>query len=278
MVRRVVIIALMCAAMGTPVVAQSPATVGAPTPTATTVPAVNRPPTLPWWLEGTEPVTELPQPKPLEDHRQHTPPWHPTPPPAAFAGSACNFNTECLPGDLFSPDYSSCQVLLGAYASSSLGPTIHAFNYIPLSLRYGTMLTAPDDMDGDLRGNWECLAGLNIAPIFSRYGRCAVGPSLYLRRNFVHPGATLVPYAQVGAGFLLTDAYKEKWQDAIGQAFEFHLQANIGLRYFISEHWSLDIEGGLQHISNCGMASRNAGVNALGAQLGFTYHFPAGGK
>lgn len=268
---------LVLCAFSAPVLAQPPSALGEATPAVTTS-AATRPPNLPWWLEGTEAPAVLPQPTLLEEHSHQGPAWHPTPPPAAFAGSACNFNVECLPGDLFSPDYSSCQVLLGAYASSSLGPEIHAFNYLPLSLRYGTMLTAPDDMDGDLRGNWECLAGLNIAPIFSRYGRCAVGPSLYLRRNFVHPDAKLVPYAQVGAGFLLTDAYKEKWQDAIGQSFEFHLHANIGLRYFITEHWSLDIEGGLQHISNCGMANRNAGVNALGAQLGFTYHFPAGAK
>jgi hypothetical protein len=271
MIRRVVIVALACWALGTAAEAQTP-------PIDSVLPAADWPPNLPWWLEGTDANPQLPQPTIIEEHLRHGPAWRPNPPPAAFAGSACNFNVACLPGDLFSPDYSSCQVLLGAYASSSLGPTIHAFNYLPLSLRCGWMLTAPDDIDGDFRGNWECLAGLNIAPIISRYGHCAAGPSLYLRRNFVHPDATLVPYTQVGAGFLITDANTAKWQDAIGQAFEMHLQANIGLRYFISDHWSLDIEGGYQHISNCGMSSRNAGVNALGAQIGFTYHFPAGEK
>ena len=57
--------------------------------------------------------------------------------------------------------------------------------------------------------------------------------------------------------------------------FELEAHAQIGLRYFISDNWSLDIEGGYQHISNAGMASRNAGVNAgLGGQRGVTYHFP----
>jgi Lipid A 3-O-deacylase (PagL) len=39
---------------------------------------------------------------------------------------------------------------------------------------------------------------------------------------------------------------------------------------------SLDVEGGVQHISNGGLAGRNLGVNAFGGALGFTYYFPAG--
>jgi hypothetical protein len=278
MVRRVVIVALAIVAVGTPVLAQAPSTIGQATPTGSTLPTADCPPNLPWWLEGTDANPQLPQPTLIEGRPVQGPAWHPNPPPAAFAGSACNFNVACLPGDLFSPDYSSYQVLLGAYASSSLGPTINSFNYLPISLRCGWMLTAPDDLDGDLRGNWECLGGLNIAPIFSRYGHCAVGPSVYLRRNFVQPDAKIVPYAQLGAGFLITDAYTAEWQHTIGQAFELNFQASIGLRCFISDNWSLDIEGGYQCINNANMASRNAGVNALGAQVGFTYHFPVGGK
>ena len=139
-------------------------------------------------------------------------------------------------------------------------------------------LTAPDDNDGYLRGNWECLADLTVAPIVSKYGRCLWGPSLFLRRNYVWPGYSLVPYTQLGAGFILTDAYQEGKTQRWAKALELRCQTEIGLRYFISDNWSLDIEGGYQHISNANMASRNAGVNALGGQVGFTYHFPSGGK
>ncbi len=294
MIRRALIAGVACIAIGAPSWAQPtaiglpppPIPTGAPLsgiapplPTGELLPPVETGPALPWWLEGQNAIPpDAIAPAHLEQPvggPVHGPPWHPTPPPAAFAGSACNFNVY-NGDDIFSPDFRSYQILAGAYASSSIGPTIHAFNYLPITFRSGWMLTAPDDNDGYLRGNWECLADVTAAPIFSKYGHCLFGPSVNLRRNFVWPGASLVPYTQVGAGFLITDAYKEDWQRAIGQAFELEAHAQIGLRYFISDNWSLDIEGGYQHISNAGMASRNAGVNALGGQLGVTYHFPAG--
>lgn len=252
-----------------------------PVPTGAPLSPVNVPLALPWWIEDPNAVpADATAPANLghpENAPLHVRPWHPSPPPAAFAGSACNFNTYGG-GDLFSPDFNSWQVLVGGYASSSLGPNIPSFNYLPITFRSGFMLTAPDDDDGHFRGNWECLTGVTVAPIISKYGHCLVGPSVYLRRNFVWPDASIVPYTQLGAGFILTDAYKDDWQRAVGQALEFHLHAQIGVRYFISDNWSLDIEGGYQRIGNANLASRNAGVNALGGQIGFTYHFPAGGK
>lgn len=249
-----------------------------PVPTGAPLPATSTSPTLPSWLEEkyTPPADSYP-PTILEDRPPHVRPWHPNAPPTSYAGSACNFNLNC--GDnIFSPDYQSCQVLVGGYWSSSIGPSINSFNYLPITFRAGWMLTAPDDNDGDLRGNWECLTGLNVAPIISKYGHCLIGPSVYLRRNLVSPGSQFVPYAQIGAGFIVSDANKADWQHAIGSAMEAQFHAQIGCRYFISDNWSLDIEGGLQNINNLNLASRNAGVNAIGAQIGFTYHFPTGGK
>jgi hypothetical protein len=43
----------------------------------------------------------------------------------------------------------------------------------------------------------------------------------------------------------------------------------------MSDAWSLDIEGGIQHISNADMATRNAGVNCLGGSVGLTFSFGA---
>jgi hypothetical protein len=290
MIRLGLIVAISLFAIGLPALADPiaispPIPTGAPLegiapplPSGDMLPAVDTKPTLPWWLEGSDPG--IVAPANFEDRLDgsvHPRPWHPNPPPAAYAGSACNFNLNCG-DDIFSPDFRSYQVLVGAYASSSLGPTINSFDYIPITFRAGWMLTAPNDEDGWLRGNWECLAGLTVADIFTKYGSYYVGPAAYLRRNFVLPGASLVPYAQLGVGFILTDAFEADWQRAIGQAFEFQFHAQIGFRYLISQNWSLDIEGGYQHTSNAGMSSRNAGVNALGGQVGFTYHFPSVGK
>ena len=103
-----------------------------------------------------------------------------------------------------------------------------------------------------------------------------VGPSLLLRSNWLDPDSPFVPYGQVGAGGVLNDAYRERTQMAIGEAFEFYLHCELGLKYLVAPNLSLDVEGGLQHISNGRLASRNLGVNALGETLGLTYYFPSG--
>ena len=96
------------------------------------------------------------------------------------------------------------------------------------------------------------------------------------RYNWTESGSFLMPYSQVGAGGVYNDAYRDQTQRAIGEAFEFILHAEVGLKCFIVPNLSLDIEGGFQHLSNGGLASRNAGVNALGGQVGFTYYFGGG--
>jgi Lipid A 3-O-deacylase (PagL) len=137
------------------------------------------------------------------------------------------------------------------------------------------MLTGPDDYRWG-RGNYECLCDLTGARVVSGFGSWLAGPSLLLRFNWLEPVAPVVPYAQVGAGGVLNDAYRVRTQPAIGQAFEFYLRAEVGVKYFVAPNVSVDVEGGLQHISNGGMSSRNAGVNAFGATVGLTYYFPRG--
>ncbi|MSR54111.1 MAG: hypothetical protein EXS09_12590 [Gemmataceae bacterium] len=206
-----------------------------------------------------------------------TRPPHPTPPPATFSGSACDFNPWCG-NNLFSPDFHSYQVLGGYYVSSTLGPDIPDFSFVPFTIRKGWMLTAPGIDHSFLTGNWECLAGLTAASITTTYGHYAVSPTVHLRRNFLAVGSSIVPYAQLGVGFFISDAYKDKSQRAIGQACEYTVQAQCGVRFFVTSEMSIDVEAGFQHISNAYQSSRNLGVNAFGAQVGITYHFPWGVK
>ena len=237
---------------------------------------------LPTWLEESEdfiPAGAMSAPNfsHWEIPPQPMRPRHPTPPPATFAGSSCDFNPWC--GDnIFSPDFHSYQVLGGYYASSSLGPDIPAFNFMPLTVRKGWMLTAPGVNDHIFQGNWECLAGLSIAAITSSYGHIAASPTVHLRRNYLALGDSIVPYTQLGVGFFVSDAHKDKTQRAIGQACEFTLQAQWGVRFFVTSEMSVDVEMGYQHISNLNQSGRNYGVNAFGAQAGITYHFPWGVK
>lgn len=191
--------------------------------------------------------------------------------PVTHSGSACHFDSEPALGWL--PCYeTSVQVLQGAYFSSSLGPAINRFDYLPLSVRHGWALSGPVGAPG----YWEFLADVTAAAITSNYGNWFAGSSLFLRYNCADPGSLLVPYVQCGAGVMLNDAYRDPIQRAIGQELEFILHAQVGVRYMIAPNLSLDVEGGVQHISNAGMANRNAGVNALGGSVGFTYYFPWG--
>src|SRR5262249_53580942 len=147
------------------------------------------------------------------------------------------------------------------------------FTYYPVSIRHGYMLTAPSDTDSKWRGDWEFLCGLPGAARTTHYSHHPLRPAFFLRPHFLPPHPGVVPYGQLGAGFLLNDAHQDETQSAIGSFFEFYLHAEIGLKYFVCKNLSLDIEGGFQHISNARLADRNLGVNAMGAQVGFTYYF-----
>jgi hypothetical protein len=192
------------------------------------------------------------------------------------APAGCPPEAGCSDGP-FACGTSSVQFLAGAYFSSRPGPRVPAFDYVPVSVRFGWMDADPADHWWG-RGNFEWICDTTIAAITSNYGSWFAGQAYLLRFNFVEPGSSIVPYNQLGAGWVINDAYKDHTQRAIGQAFEFYLHYEIGVHYFVAPNMSLDVEGGIQHISNGGLAGRNLGVNAFGGALGFTYYFPAGGR
>ena len=94
-----------------------------------------------------------------------------------------------------------------------------------------------------------------------------------MRYNFIQPNARLVPYFQIGGGGLYIDSYKDQSQRLIGQAFEFNLQAALGLRYLINDKWAICIEGAYRHISNADLAPRNIGLNSVGGFAGVSYFY-----
>jgi Lipid A 3-O-deacylase (PagL) len=190
------------------------------------------------------------------------------------AVTGCQFEPGSGDG-VFACGTTSVQFLAGAYFSGRPGPRIPAFNYIPVSVRFGSMFTDPADHWWG-RGNFEWICDTTGALITSEYGHWFAGQSYLLRFNFVEPGSTIVPYNQLGAGWVLNDAYRDRTQNAIGALFEFYLHYEIGVHCFVAPNLSLDVEGGVQHISNGNTAGRNLGVNAFGGAIGFTYYFPAG--
>lgn len=205
---------------------------------------------------------------PLQPAWQPVAAAEPTPPPLASPASETGMEA------LFRPGATSAEFRGGAYWNFNFGPRIPAFNYVPLSIRQGMMLTCPENHWWGY-GNYECLIDLTGAAITSTFGHYFVGPSFYLRANWV-TDSCVVPYFQLGTGGVWNDAYKDQGQRAIGEGFEFYQHVELGLKYFVAPNMSLDVEGGLQHLSNGGLARRNLGVNALGATVGFTYYLPTG--
>jgi hypothetical protein len=196
--------------------------------------------------------------------------------PGGTSGSACNFDAPGCNQDWMVGQPTWTQVLAGAYFTVNLGPTIPKFNYVPISLRQGWYLGDPLGWNWLGQGYWEFVGDITGAAITSDYGSYFAGLSLIWRFNWCNMGSPLIPYTQFGAGGVLNDAYRNQMQQAVGEQFEFYLHAECGLKCFVTPNLSLDIEGGLQHISNGGLARRNYGVNAMGGTIGFTYYFPWG--
>lgn len=170
-----------------------------------------------------------------------------------------------------------CQILAGAYFSGRPGPEIPAFNYLPLTVRYGWELGGRESET--LLGMWrntDFIVDLTGALIISDYGTVLGGPKFHFRKNFAAPGSEVIPYCQIGFGFILNDAYHDQSQRALGHFFEFTEHAEVGLKWMVAPDLSLDVALAAQHISNAGLANRNLGVNAFGGQIGLTYYFSGG--
>ncbi|CAF0700960.1 putative Outer membrane protein W [Candidatus Methylacidithermus pantelleriae] len=147
-----------------------------------------------------------------------------------------------------------------------------AFNEAPAIFRFGWMLSTPQG-DAFYRGNWEVLLDLYGSGIFHGPGNVVIGPEALIRYNFVQPGWWVVPYLQIGAGIVYTDAWEDHTQRLIGGPVEFTPQASGGLRFMVDPQWSIQLECMYHHISNAGLYSRNVGVNQVGALLGVSYLF-----
>jgi opacity protein-like surface antigen len=142
-------------------------------------------------------------------------------------------------------------------------------DYTSTGLQLGYML---GDVKGDgwWRGNLE-LAGEGFgSTIFRGEGNYIAGGTLWLRYNLVSRSSCgLVPYAQVGGGFVSTDIN----HGIVGQPFNFNLDLGVGVRYFVGRNWSINLEYRYQHISNAGLNQHNLGINADGPILGVSYFF-----
>ena len=140
-------------------------------------------------------------------------------------------------------------------------------------LRVGYMVDSLHRGGSFLRGNDEFLLEGTGGPLFQGPGSGLGSLSIIYRRNFLAPGAWLVPYLTLVGGGLYANAYRDQVQQAICSKLEVNLQASVGLRYRLARHWTLDGEFAYRHISNAHFAERNLGTNGLGGLLGASYAF-----
>jgi lipid A 3-O-deacylase len=147
------------------------------------------------------------------------------------------------------------------------------FNYAQTSLRFGWMASDPANKKYFGTGNFEILFELTNSYIFEGFGSYVRGFTLLGRYNLLLADPRWALYFQIGAGAVVNDAYKDVSQSSIGQAIEFTLQGSLGLHYFISRKWTVDVEAMFHHISNANLSERNQGTNAVGGLLGVTYFF-----
>ncbi len=139
-------------------------------------------------------------------------------------------------------------------------------------IRLGYMLDSPHGRNF-LRGNNEFMLEVVGGPMFQGPGSALGGLSIVYRRNFLSPGARVIPYIDLGAGGVYSDASHDRVQQALGTPFEFDLQAGVGVRFRLGLGWTLDAEFSYRHLSNAHIVDRNLGTNAIGGLLGASYSF-----
>jgi hypothetical protein len=140
------------------------------------------------------------------------------------------------------------------------------------SLRLGIMLNDPWDI-GPLSGNFEALGEVFVGGVFTGPGNVLAGATLVFRYNFVQPKARVVPYMQIGAGGVYTDIPEDESRGLISLPVEFNLQAGVGTRFLVNDHWSVNLEGVYRHISNAEIHKPNFGIDSVGGNLGFGFSF-----
>lgn len=194
----------------------------------------------------------------------------------ALAGGTTEFVTIPPPIQFYRGtwDFEGGAGFLGSFSTTSAKrPTI---NYQLNDLRLGWMYDDPrrdEWLGGWLRGSNEFLLETFGGPVTKGPGSYIAGGSLLWRYNFIQLGARLIPYLQIGAGALDNDVHTGQRQREIGEAFEFDIQGDLGLKYLINDKWSASVEGDYRHISNADLASRNQGLNSIGALMQISYYF-----
>jgi lipid A 3-O-deacylase len=159
------------------------------------------------------------------------------------------------------------------FSQQDTGPMRPNIDYEDTALRLGYMIDSAHRGGTFLRGNDELLLEGVDGVIFQGPGSGLGGLSILYRRNFLAPGARIVPYMDGGGGGVYCDAYHNQEQRALGSKGEFDLQGGVGVHFRLTQRISLDTEVAYRHLSNADLAPRNLGVNSIGGGFGVSFTF-----
>jgi lipid A 3-O-deacylase len=120
----------------------------------------------------------------------------------------------------------------------------------------GLMLTGPVATNHWFRGNLELLGQFFGGEQFNHHTAYVVGLAPLLRYNFA-TGSKFVPFIGGGAGPALTEIRHPD----LSTRFEFNVQAQAGLHWFVKRNVSVTAEYRWLHLSNAGIERPNQGVN-----------------
>ena len=171
-------------------------------------------------------------------------------------------------GGGFKPGTQSISLNAGAgYGIECLGGS-QSHDLALAGISYGYMLGAVEGEGDWYRGNWEFRGELFSGSQFSPSDEWLVGLTPHLRYNFA-TGTRWIPFVDGGAGVTGTGIRHPD----LAQAFEFNLQAAIGVRWFVRDNVALSIEARYIHLSCAGMNSPNDGVNNVNGMAGISWFF-----
>ncbi|MFZ0829498.1 MAG: acyloxyacyl hydrolase [Verrucomicrobiia bacterium] len=136
------------------------------------------------------------------------------------------------------------------------------------SLSYGHMLGQVVGDDHWYRGNWELRGEFFGGSQFSPSSYWLVGLTPHLRFNLA-TGTRWVPFVDGGAGVTATGIGPPD----LSGIFEFNLQVNTGVNWFVRNNLALTIEAGYMHISCAGIHDPNQGLNCAKGMVGLTCFF-----
>jgi hypothetical protein len=133
---------------------------------------------------------------------------------------------------------------------------------------YGWTLGDTFAPDHWCRGHWEILQEIFAGAQSHPQVRYLVGETTGLRYNFA-TGTRWLPYVDGGFGVLATDIGHPN----LGSVFEFNEFAGLGVNYFWRADCALNFEYRFTHLSNCGIAEPNGGLDGHIFYAGISWFF-----